>query len=129
MGKRILVIDDEEAIRKSFLLSLEDTDYIVDTAESGKIGIEKRKCHPYHLIFLDLKMPGLSGTETLRELRKIDGKSPIYIVTAFYGEYFEELEAAQKDGIHFEVLKKPISGKDIVLIAKSIFEGPIGICN
>jgi len=40
MTKRILVIDDEEAIRKSFILALEDTAYQVDTAESGEKGIE-----------------------------------------------------------------------------------------
>ncbi len=81
MTKKILIIDDEEAIRKSFLLSLEDTDYTVETAESGEIGIQKRREAIFDLIFLDLKMPGINGVETLFELRKIDQNVPIYIVT------------------------------------------------
>jgi DNA-binding response OmpR family regulator len=124
---RILVIDDEEAIRKSFVLALEGTEYQMDTAESGKKGIEMEKGGKYDLIFLDLKMPGLNGVETLRELRKIDEGVPIYIITAFYEEFFEELKGAEKDGIEFEVLRKPFSGDQILLTAKSILKGPIGL--
>ncbi len=124
---RILVIDDEEAIRKSFVLALEETEYQVDTAESGEKGIEMEKGGKYDLIFLDLKMPGLNGVETLQELRKIDKGVPIYIITAFYEEFFEELKGSEKDGIEFEVLRKPFSGDQILLTAKSILKGPIGL--
>ena len=126
MQKRILVIDDEPAIRKSFLLALEGTGYQVDGAASGEVGIEMEKKQPYDLIFLDLKMPGLNGVETLRELRKLDSQVPIYIVTAFYGEFFEQLKLVEKGAISFEVMKKPIGTDDIALVAKSILEGPIG---
>ena len=123
MNKRILVIDDDESIRKSFILALEDTDYQVDIAESGEKGIEMEHKDKYDLIFLDLKMPGLNGVETLRELRKIDKDVPVYIVTAFHKEFFEGLKSAGEDGIDFEVVKKPIGGDDIVLVAKSALEG------
>ena len=127
MGKRILVIDDEEAIRKAFVLALEDTAYQVDTAESGEKGIEMEKEANYDLIFLDLKMPGMNGVETLRELRKMDKDVPIYIITAFYEEFFEELKGVEKDGIDFEVLRKPFRSEQIVLTAKSMLNGPIGL--
>jgi DNA-binding response OmpR family regulator len=120
MSKRILVIDDEEAIRKSFVLALEDTEYQLDTAESGEEGIEMEKEGKYDLIFLDLKMPGLNGVETLRELRKIDESVIVYIITAFYEEFFEELKGIEKDGIEFEVLRKPFTGEQIILTAKSV---------
>lgn len=125
MGKQILVIDDDEAIRKSFLLALEDTGYRVETAESGEKGIEKEKGNPHDLIFLDLKMPGLNGVETLRELRKIKNDTPVYIVTAFHKEFLDQLNQAMEDGIDFEVLQKPIGNDQIVLVTKSILEGPI----
>ena len=127
MNKRILVIDDDEAIRKSFLLSLEDSDYFVDTAENGSKGVELFKAGRYDLAFLDLKMPGMNGVETLRKLREIHKEIPVYIITAFYGEYFAELKAAQADDIDFEVLKKPISSDEIALIAKAVLEGPVEI--
>ena len=125
MGNRILVIDDEDAIRKAFVLALEDTAFQVDTAESGEKGIEMAKDVNHDLIFLDLKMPGMNGVETLRELRRMDKDVPIYIITAFYEEFFEELRGVEKDGIDFEVLRKPFNSEQIVLTAKSILSGPI----
>ncbi len=126
MSKRVLVIDDEAAIRKSFSLALEETGYWVDAAECGEAGIEMEKGRPYDLIFLDLKMPGINGVETLRELRKLDTEVPIYIVTAFYGEFFDQLRSVEKDGISFEVMKKPIGTDEIALVTRSVLEGPIG---
>jgi len=123
MTKRILVIDDEEAIRKSFILALEDTAYQVDTAESGEKGIEMAQKNNYGLFFLDLKMPGLNGVETLRGLREIDKDVPVYIVTAFAKEYLDELKSAEGDGINFEVLKKPVGIDQIVMVTTGVLEG------
>ncbi len=126
MSKNILVIDDEAAIRKSFVLALEDTGYQVDTAETGKEGIEKERSKKYDLIFLDLKMAGMSGIEALREMRKVNKETPIYIITAFYEEFYDKLKTVEKEGLDFELLKKPIHSDQILLVTKSILEGPIG---
>ncbi len=125
MSKRILVVDDDEAIRKAFLLGLEDTEYQVDTAESGERGIKMQQERNYDLVFLDLRMPGMDGVKTLRELKKVNKETPVYIVTAFHGEFFEGLRAAEKDGIDFEVVRKPISADQIVMVTKSVLEGPV----
>ena len=125
MKKRILVIDDDEAVRKAFLLALEDTGYHVDTAESGEMGLKMRKKNKYDLYFLDLHMLGLNGVETLRALRKIDKNVPIYIVTAFYKMYFDELIKAEGEGIGFEVVRKPIGGDQIVQVTQGELEGPM----
>jgi CheY-like chemotaxis protein len=126
MAKRILVIDDDEAVRKSFLLALEDTAYTVETADSGEQGIEKAGADRYHLVFLDLKMPGLNGVETMRGLREIDQEVPIYIVTGFHQEFFSQLKEADEEGINFQVLQKPISNTQITLLAESVLgEGPL----
>ena len=122
--RRILVIDDEEAIRKSFILAFEDSDYQVDTAESGEKGIEMAKRSEYDLVFLDLKMPGLDGVTTLRQMRRIDEDVPVYIITAFHEEFFGQLKSLQKDGIDFEVFRKPMENDQIVLITDSILKGP-----
>jgi len=123
MSKRILVIDDEPSIRKSFLTALEDTEYLVETAESGEVGIEKLKKQKYNLIFLDLNMPGLNGVETLRELREIDKDVPIYIVTAFHAAFTDQLKKAAEDMVDFELLKKPLSANQIVSITRGILDG------
>jgi len=125
MKKRILAIDDDYAVRKSFVLALEDTPYQVDTAESGEKGIEKAQKVKYDLIYLDLKMPGMNGVETLRELRKIDSEVPVYITTAFYEEFFDQLKSAAEDGIDFELLRKPISADQLIMVTESVLEGAV----
>lgn len=131
MVKRILVIDDDESVRTSFTLALEDLGLQVDTAESGEMGIKKVQGEGYDLIFLDLKMPGMNGIETLCEIRRIDEKTPIYIVTAFHKEYFDGIKTAAEDGMAFEVLKKPLGSEEIRMVTKSILgvEDAKEVCN
>ncbi len=122
MSIKILVIDDEETIRKSFTLALEDTDYQVEIAESGEKGIEKARETKFALIFLDLRMPGLDGVETLRELWGMGQTVPIYITTAFYDDFYDRLQSAADDAISFYLLKKPVDGDEIRSIAKVLSE-------
>ncbi|UCC12930.1 MAG: response regulator [candidate division WOR-3 bacterium] len=126
MSYRILVIDDEEAVRKAFILAFEDTEYIIDTADSGEEGIVLNNKHKYDLIFLDLKMPGMGGIETLSIIRKTDTKTPIYIITAFYQEYAEQLKMVEKRGVDFEVVRKPIDSENLRLIVSGILKTPAG---
>ncbi len=126
MSKNILVIDDDEGIRQSFALALEDTEYQVDTAETGEEGIKMERSNKYDLIFLDLKMPGMDGIKTLREIRKVSKETPIYIITAFYSEFSAELKTAEEEDLDFELIKKPIHSDKILLVVESVLEGPIG---
>ena len=125
MSIHILVIDDEEAIRKSFILALQGTGYNVETAESGEQGIEKARETKFHLIFLDLRMPGLNGIQTLRKLWEIGQTVPIYITTAFYDDFCERLQCAADDAISFYLLKKPVDLDEIRSIARVVSEHPI----
>lgn len=121
MNKSILVIDDNEVVQKSFILALEDTNYIVDTATTGEAGILKKNSGKYDLVFLDLKMPGMNGVKVLREIRKSDEDVPIYIITAFHKEYLDDLNNAINDGIHYELLKKPLDINQITVVINGIF--------
>jgi len=123
MGKKIIVIDDEIAIQRSFELALEDSGYGVDTASSGREGLEMLENGSYDLVFLDLKMPEMTGVETLRQIRKRDENIPVYIVTAFYGEFFDELSAMAEGGTDFEVLNKPVDGDTILKVCQGVLEG------
>ncbi len=123
MSKRILVIDDDSAVRKSFALTLDDAGWQVDTVESGEAGIDKLSNTEYDLIFLDLKMPGINGVETLIRLRDNGHKIPVYIITAFHEEFMDQLRVAADEGYEFEVMQKPIESQDLVRITKAILEG------
>jgi len=67
-------------------------------------------------------MAGMNGVETLREIRKMGKKIPVYIITAFQREYFRQLESAKQDGMDFEVMKKPFDRKRLLSLVKGILE-------
>src|SRR3989338_7917860 len=121
MPKKILVIDDESSIRKSFVLALEDV-CEVETAESGEEGVKKAK-QKFDIIFCDLKMPGISGVETVRQIRKKDKKTPIFIVTAFSKEFTEGLKKLKDDKIEFQLLSKPLLSEQIVAAVQGVVGG------
>lgn len=125
MKKRILVIDDDWPIRELFLFTLTDVGYQVDTVESGEKGIEAAQQTNYDLVFLNLKMQAVDGVETLRALRKIDRDVPLYIVTVLHGELLNQLESAEKDGIEFKLLRKPVGTAQLIDATKGILEGPV----
>lgn len=117
----ILVIDDDPAVRGSFQLVLNEMGCAVRVAESGLQGIEMAGEQRPDLIFLDLKMPGIDGVETMRRLKVLDSTLNIYIVTAFSQEYLAQLKAAQAEGLIFQLANKPLSSSQIRHIAKSVY--------
>ncbi len=125
MSKKILVIDDDVAVRQSFLLAFKGTEFEINTATSGLEGIERHQKNSYDLIFLDLKMEELNGVDTLRQLRNSDPNVPIYIITAFHEEYFEQIKNAKADHIDFQVLRKPLGQDQILLVTKGVLKGAV----
>lgn len=116
---KILVIDDDPAVRAAFKLILEHDNFSVRTAENGLQGIEMTIAERPDLIFLDLRMPGIDGVETLRRLKAIDETLKIYIVTAFANEYLEQLKAINDEGFQFELASKPLSSEQIRNLAQA----------
>src|ERR1035441_1103926 len=78
---KILVIDDELDIREGLydLLTLEG-DYTVELAHNGTAGLNKLDGTSYDLVLLDLMMPDISGMEVLRQVRRTDTETPIFMI-------------------------------------------------
>lgn len=81
--KKALVVDDTKNIRKLLKTSLELNEYIVTEALNGLEALEILSREPFDLIFLDIKMPALSGTEVLKRIREDGIFSTVIIMTAF----------------------------------------------
>ena len=123
MKKRILVIDDEKAIRDVLGSFVESMGFTAGLAESGEEGLEMMKEGNFHLVLLDLHMPGMDGVETLLKLRRIDRDVPVYIVTGFYERFLKELRVLREKGIAFEVLHKPVERNAVI----QAIRGALGI--
>jgi len=121
---RVLVIDDDAGVRETFRAALEDAGYAVETVTNGLAGLESAQTDRPDLVFLDLKMPGFSGVETLAALHMSCPHTPVYIVTAFYGDYLEPLRALESRGVDFNVARKPLTVGEIQMIAASRIHKP-----
>ncbi len=80
--RKILVIDDEPQVGMIFTKVLQSAGYDVIAASSGEEGLKKLSTKP-DVLFLDIKLPGIDGLETLRRVRKASPAIPVVMMTAF----------------------------------------------
>jgi DNA-binding response OmpR family regulator len=111
----ILIIEDELPILDLLAKSLARNGYIVDTVENGEKGIKKIEKNNYSLIFTDIKMPGLSGTQVLQHLKQI--QKNVTPVVGMSGTPWL-LEESDFDA----VLPKPFSMNELLKIANQFVE-------
>src|SRR5438876_11928333 len=78
----VLVIDDEEEIRESIEMLLNSEGLSTETAENGEEGLRKIEENLYDAVLLDLILPGKSGMDVQKDIRRIDPTLPVVIVTA-----------------------------------------------
>jgi excisionase family DNA binding protein len=83
---RILVVDDEAAIRDLLSKTLALAEYDVDLAPDGRTALERLRIIPYDLLITDLKMPGIDGLTVVREARRLKADLPVLIITGFSTE-------------------------------------------
>jgi DNA-binding response OmpR family regulator len=79
---RILVIEDERKVASFLARALRENAYAVDVAETGEQGLELAEENPYDVILLDIRLPGMSGIEVCRDLRRIGIETPVLMLTA-----------------------------------------------
>jgi DNA-binding response OmpR family regulator len=81
--KRILVVDDEEAIRLLYREELMEAGYQVELAANGDEAMRKVRAAPPDLLTVDIKMPGMDGIELVSRVREVHRDLPIIICTAY----------------------------------------------
>ena len=78
---KILWVDDQIDLLKSHIIFLNERNYHVDTCTNGKDSLEKISNQMYDIILLDENMPGISGIETLKKIKKIDRNLKVIMIT------------------------------------------------
>ena len=125
--RRIVVIDDFEGIHDSFRVALDGAYVDVISARTGELGAEAvHACNP-DLVYLDLKMPGKDGVATLRDIRQKNEHTPVIVMTAFADEYMNDLRCANREGLAFELLSKPLDIDELHLVS-AVATGGFGPC-
>ena len=99
----ILIIDDDDQLRRSFEKLLREEGYDVRSAASGETGLQQVRKEMPDLVMLDMRLPGMNGFDTFKLLHEMDPKLPVIMMTA-YGTTETAIEAT-KMGAHDYILK------------------------
>lgn len=110
---RILIVDDEQIIRDGFSRVLLKEGYIVNAVSSGRLALEKISEEPFDLVLLDLKMPGLDGMETLREIKAREPDLICIMITGY--PTIESAVKAVKSGA-YDYLAKPCDPDELRMV-------------
>ena len=102
---RLLLVDDDEKLRRIITLRLEAEGFAVTEAESGEDALNKLKAARPHFVLADLRMPGINGIELLRQIQQRRPGLPVVILTA-HGDIPDAVEATQAGAVDF--LTKPV---------------------
>ena len=117
---KILVIDDERAIRNTLKDILEFEGYTIDLAENGKVGLEKALATTYDLIYTDIKMPEMDGLEMLQAYRQTikelgAEEAPVVMISG-HGTVETAVDALKKGA--FDFIVKPLDLNRLLLTTK-----------
>jgi signal transduction histidine kinase len=82
INKKILLVEDNKINQMITKKILEKKEMLCEICETGEESIEKMKTNSYHLVLMDVHLPGINGTEATQEIRKFDNKTPIIALTA-----------------------------------------------
>ena len=113
---KILIVDDERAIRNSLKEILGDEGYDVDIAEDGPSALAKVDKEKYDVIFCDIKMPGMDGTEVLDKL-VADGVDAAIVMISGHGDIATAVECIKKGA--FDFIQKPLDLNRILITIKN----------
>lgn len=121
---KILVIDDERAIRNTLKEILEFEGYTIELAENGRLGLDKAINTPYDLIFTDIKMPEMDGMEFLHAYRSACAQqgaedAPVVMITG-HGSVDNAVEALKSGA--FDFIQKPLDLNRLLLTTKHALE-------
>ncbi|MFA5260280.1 MAG: response regulator [Candidatus Omnitrophota bacterium] len=119
----ILVVDDEESIRTLLVRFLSKMHYATG-AGTGEQAVELARQQKFDVVFLDMKMPGMDGLDTLRALKKIHPSDCVVIITGYAED--ERLSAALKEGA-ITCLKKPFHIEEIKNIITQNVDGALDV--
>ena len=110
---RCLVVDDQRGTRMTLAGIIEDQGFEVAQAEDGYEAIRAVTDGAYDLVFMDIKMPGINGVQSFREIKKISPESVVVMMTGFAVN--DLIEEAMEEGA-YSVLFKPIDPATVIAL-------------
>ena len=115
MRARLLVVDDEKEVRELLTDILTSEDHEVETCPDGHQGLKMFKHNYFDLVFTDLGMPGMTGWQVAAEVKKINGTTPVSVITG-WSVKIDPSEMKER-GVDF-IVSKPFEIKQILQLVQ-----------
>ena len=116
---KVLIVDDERAIRNSLGEILGDEGYEVETAEDGAVALQKVEKEKFDVIFCDIKMPGMDGVEVLGKLMEMGIDAAVVMISG-HADIDTAVECIKKGA--FDFVQKPLDLNRILITIKNATE-------
>ena len=117
--EKILIVDDDEGLVHFLKRFFARQEYEVKSCGSGREAIDLVSREAFDLILMDYKMPGMNGLDTLSEIRRLQVKTPIIVMTA-YGTMDTAIEAMKLGA--YDYILKPFDGSELQRVARDAME-------
>lgn len=118
----ILVVDDEQIVLTAFKIELEQEGYHVKTALSGKEALAMVIKEPFDIIFTDLVMPEMNGTQLCRQIKRLAPESEVVLFSGSPYEVALEQEAFMQAGGRDELLRKPLGENVLAQVTANLMK-------
>jgi two-component system nitrogen regulation response regulator NtrX len=120
MAQRILIVDDEEAIRDALRMVLEYEGYETTLAADGRAALAELDGPPFGAVLLDIKMPGMDGLETLDRIVARDSAPPVLMISG-HGDIATAVECTRRGAVDF--LEKPLQRERVLVSVRNAMAG------
>jgi len=108
---RILIVDDDETVRRSYLRSLQDMSCNIATASDGEEALQTMEQDPFDVVLLDMRMPGQDGLSVLRTMKQKWPESEVVIITGY--PTMDSAKEAVRLGA-YDYVAKPVGPQDVI---------------
>jgi len=108
---RILIVDDDETVRQSYLRSLESISNNIEAASDGEEALQTMEQKPFDVVLLDMRMPGQDGLSVLRTIKQKWPESEVVIITGY------PTVASAKEAVRlgaYDYVAKPVGPQDVI---------------
>jgi CheY-like chemotaxis protein len=113
-GRKILVVDDDEAVRESVSEILRADGGVITPVENGRAAIERMRSEHFDIVLSDVVMPEMDGYELFQAARREAPDTPVVLMTAFYYDQDHVIKRSRMEGLDGVLFKKPVNPERLV---------------
>jgi len=119
---KVLVVDDEQIVLTAFKIELQEAGFDVKTAKSGKEALALQLAEPAEIVFTDLVMPEMNGTQLCEQIKRISPHTEVVLFSGNPYEVSQQQDVFMAAGGRDEMLRKPLADHILVSVTENLIK-------